>query len=321
LVPLAFEDGVWDQGDDIEGENSLRQPGEGQESLSIEERIGDGMRIVMAALVLTLPGWAGVVEEAQTKYQRTDYRGALVLLEKAPPGVDALRLSGQCHYYLRDYKRAVEVLERADKTAPGDAAVQHWLGRAWGRRAETANVFQAPGFAVKARKAFERAVELDPGRVEAVSDLLEYFVEAPGFLGGGLEKAEALAESHLRKRNPAQYHFALAQIARKRKQDDVAERALRRAAELEPGSSGRLADLGRFLGERGRMEEAEEMFAKAAKLEPKAPGWRMALARLYVEKKVKTGEARRLLEEYLQLPLTPDDEPRGVAEAMLKRLR
>mgnify|MGYP004701314365 CR=1 FL=1 len=279
------------------------------------------MRIVMAALMLTLPGWAGVVEEAQTKYQRTDYRGALVLLEKASPGVDALRLSGQCHYYLRDYKRAVEVLERAEKAAPGDAAVQHWLGRAWGRRAEAANVFQAPGFAVKARKALEKALDLDPGLVEAVSDLLEYFVEAPGFLGGGMEKAEALAESHLRKRNPAQYHFALARIARKRKHDDVAERELRRAAELEPGSSGRLADLGRFLGERGRMEEAEQMFAKAAKLEPKAPGWRMALARLYVEKHVKTGEARRLLEEYLQLPLTPDDEPRGVAEAMLKRLR
>jgi tetratricopeptide (TPR) repeat protein len=279
------------------------------------------MRIVTVALALTLPAWTGVVEEARTKYQRTDYRGALVLLEKVPPDVDALRLSGQCHYFLRDYKQAVEVLERAEKAAPGEAAVQHWLGRAWGRRAETANVFQAPGFAVKARKAFERAVELDPGRVEAVSDLLEYFVEAPGFLGGGVEKAEALAESHLRKRNPAQYHFALAQIARKRKQDGVAERALRRAAELEPGSSGRLADLGRFLGERGRMEEAEAVFAKAAKLEPKAPGWRLAQARMYIEKKVKTGETRRLLEEYVQLPLTPDDEPRGVAEGMLKRLR
>lgn len=284
----------------------------------MKDRNGHRMRLMMAALALVLPGWADVVEEARAKYDKTDYREALALLEKAGGGAEAQRLKGQCLYQMRDYKGAVEALEKAPA---GDAAVQHWLGRAWGRRAESASVFQAPGYAVKARKAFERAVELDPGRVEAVSDLIEYFVEAPGFLGGGVEKAEALAESHLRKRNPAQYQFALAQIARKRKQDDVAERALRRAAELEPGSSGRLADLGRFLAERGRIEEAEAVFAKAAKLDPKAPGWRMAQARIYIDMKMKTGEARRLLEEYVQLPLTPDDEPRGVAEGLLKRLR
>lgn len=264
---------------------------------------------------------AAQLDDARAKYNQTQYREALALLAKSPESAEAQLLAGQCHYYLRDYRKAIEVLERAAQAAPKNAAIQHWLGRAWGRRAESANPFQAPGFAVKARKAFEQAVALDPALVEAASDLLEYYLEAPAFLGGGIDKAVAVAEKNLRTHDAAQYHFALAQIARKRKQDHVAERELRRAAELQPRSSGRLADLARFVAQRGRVSEAEELFAKAAKLEPEAPGWRYAQAQMYAEAKIKAAEARRLIEEMLKLPLTPDDPSREEAQELLARLR
>jgi tetratricopeptide (TPR) repeat protein len=278
------------------------------------------MRILI--LMLIAAGLCfGDVEGARARYQRADYAGALKLLSGSPASADTLLLTGQCHYYLRDYRKAIEALERAEKAAPKNAAVHHWLGRAWGRRAESANPFQAPGFAVRARKAFEQAVALDPAREEAVSDLIEYYLEAPGFLGGGVDKALALAEKELKTRNLAQFHYVLAQISRKRKQDDAAERELRRAVELEPASPGRLADLALFIARRGRLAEAEELFAKAARLAPKSPGWRFSQARMYVEAKVKPAEVRRLLEEYLQLPLTPDDPSREEAKALLARLR
>ena len=47
-------------------------------------------------------------------------------------------------------------------------------------------MFTATGLASKARQNFERAVQLDPQNREALSDLFEYYLEAPGFLGGGL---------------------------------------------------------------------------------------------------------------------------------------
>ena len=280
-----------------------------------------GLLVVWLAAAPFAAAQADALGGAREKYQQTQYKEALALLAQAPSSPAALQLAGQCHYFLRDYKRAAEVLEKAAQAAPRDAAVQLWLGRAWGRRAESANPFQAPGFAVKARKAFEQAVALDPAFVEAATDLLEYYLEAPGFLGGGTGKAAALADRNIKPHDAAQYHYALAQIARKQNQDDVAERELRRAAELQPGSSGRLADLARFLARRGRLAEAEELFAKAAKLEPRAPGWRFAQAQMYAEAKTKQAEARRLLEEFLKLPLTPDDPPREDAEALLARLR
>ena len=54
----------------------------------------------------------------------------------------------------------------------------------------------APGHASKAHRYFEKAVELDPKNLEAMNDLFEYYLEAPGFLGGGFDKAQALADAH-----------------------------------------------------------------------------------------------------------------------------
>jgi cytochrome c-type biogenesis protein CcmH/NrfG len=68
-----------------------------------------------------------------------------------------------------------------------------WLGRAWGRLAES-NKLLAFGRARKAKNAFEKAVQLDPKNVDAMSDLFEYYFEAPGVVGGGLDKAEAVAK-------------------------------------------------------------------------------------------------------------------------------
>ena len=41
--------------------------------------------------------------------------------------------------------------------APDDSMIQTWLGRAWGRRAETSFALPAIGYATKTRQAFEKA--------------------------------------------------------------------------------------------------------------------------------------------------------------------
>ena len=102
-------------------------------------------------------------------------------------------LIGRDFFMLGDYKRSAEAMEKAVSAEPANAEFALWLGRAYGRRAESASPFTAPGLALKARQYFEKAVQLDPRYVEAFSDLFEYYLEAPGFLGGGMDKAEATA--------------------------------------------------------------------------------------------------------------------------------
>src|SRR6516225_6891658 len=92
-----------------------------------------------------------------------------------------------------EYKKATDALEKAVAAEPSNSDYALWLGRAYGRRAEMSNPFSAVGQASKARLYFERAVELDPRNLEALNDLLEYYLEAPGFRGGGTDKARATA--------------------------------------------------------------------------------------------------------------------------------
>lgn len=272
--------------------------------------------IWFAASLLLAQG--GAVENAQGLYGKTDYAGALNALKGAPANAEVLALQGKCYFGLGDFKRSVELFEKAVAAKQESSTFNHWLGRAWGRRAENANVFQAPGYARKARDAFEKAVKLDAGNLEAVGDLFQYYMEAPGFLGGGKDKAAALAEA-VKGRNAAEYQYLLGQLAEDRKQYDVAEKHLRRAAELEPKQVGRWCDLGRFLARRGRHEESDRVFQQAAKLDADSPKRRYSQAAAWIESKRNLGEARRLLNEYLNSPITPDDPTREEARKLLKK--
>lgn len=123
-------------------------------------------------------------DQARRLYNATDFDWSLKILQSIPAkDAPVLALIGQNYYMLTDYKRATEWLEKAVAAAPADSDYALWLARAYGRRAETSNPFMAPGHASKAHRYFERAVELDPKNLEAMNDLFEYYLEAPGFLG------------------------------------------------------------------------------------------------------------------------------------------
>lgn len=279
------------------------------------------MRVLIFMIVLGLAAFAGDLERARNLYNRTDYQAAIDILNKsAEPGNGATyELAGMCAYQLGDFKQSIAYFERAAAAEPDNARYQHWLGRAWGRRAETANPFSAPGYASKARQFFERSVALNPRNQEAVNDLFSYYLEAPGFLGGGIDKAAALTE-RIKSNDPAEYHYAQAQIAERRKQYDQAEGQLRRAVDLAPKQVGRLVDLAKFLARHGKYSESENTFSQAAKVAPESKQLLFARAEIYVETKRNLDMARQLLEQYLKSPLSPEDPPRQEARRLLKRI-
>jgi tetratricopeptide (TPR) repeat protein len=283
------------------------------------------MTIPRAALALWIAvsaGRAAPVEwvRAHDLYQRTEYRQSLVqLLALNPKDAATLQLMGQNYFMLGEYKKATESLEKAAALAPGEGQAWLWLGRAYGRRAETSNPFSAPGYATKARQMFERAVALDPSNKEAFGDLFDFYLDAPGFLGGGQSKAEALA-ARVGQVDPAEGLYLQAQIDDRRNQFDSAEEKLRRAIEIAPAQAGRFLELAKFLARRGRIEESEAMFEEAARLAPNNPHQMFDRASLYIKQRRNLAEARVLLERYLRLPLTPGDPPRDRAEVLLKKI-
>jgi len=276
----------------------------------------------MLAFLLTAACLLGQdrLKRAEGLYEKTDYRESLALLRELPaPEAAAHFLMGRDHFMLGEYKKATDSFQRALALESSKSEYAHWLGRTFGRRAETSNPFAAPMYASKARQYFEQAVALDPANEEALNDLFDYYLQAPGFLGGGYDKAEAVA-NRIAQRNAAEGHFALAQLADKRKQFDKAEQQLRRAMELAPRQVGRVLDLAKYLAKRGRYQESEATFDKAEKLAPNAPNVMFARAHAYIQEKRNLDQAKILLKKYLNSNLTPDDPPRELAEKMLKEV-
>ncbi len=259
------------------------------------------------------------VADARRLYDQTDYRGALNLLQKLPAQTGASReLSGRCRYFLGDYKAAIDDLQKSVQLEPNSSDHYLWLGRAWGRRAETSVFFMAVKYASETRKNFEKAVELNPGNIEAVNDSISFYLDAPGFLGGGLEPAMKMTEL-IRKSDPVEYQCALAQVSVHRKDFDSAERQLRKAVELAPRRVNRLVDLAKFLAIRGKLRESDALFDQAAGIDPNDKKLLFGRAEAYIKSKRNLGEAKKYLEAYLQAPLTPDDPSRDDARKLIRR--
>jgi len=277
---------------------------------------------LILAILLASAIWAASPEykRALELYQRTQYNQAIALLEQEPnPDADTLLLLGRSYYGATNYSKATETLGKAAEKAPENAEIQAWLGRAWGMRADTSAVWNQPRYAARARDAFEKSLALDPGNHAALDDLSEFYLQAPGWLGGGIEKAETLAKA-IASIDPAWGQRAYARILEQQKDFTGAEGHLRKAVELAPRQAGKLVDLARFLAQRGRNQESDAAFDRAIKLAPNDPEVVFARARTLVEQKRNPEEARRLLNQYLSMNLTPEQPSREDAQKLLQKI-
>ena len=62
----------------------------------------------------------------------------------------------------------------------------------YGREAENVNWFKAMDYAKRTLTHLERSNELDPDNLEILDDLMDFYHEAPGFLGGDTKKGDEI---------------------------------------------------------------------------------------------------------------------------------
>jgi tetratricopeptide (TPR) repeat protein len=258
---------------------------------------------------------------AEDLYQRAEYARAIdvlqVLDERDAP---VCALLGKARFMQGQYRQAVADLEKAVGQDGLNSEYYDWLGRAYGRLAEASSFLSALGYAKKTVRAFERAVELEPSNLEALSDVFEYYLQAPGMVGGGLDKAENIAR-RFAALNAAEYHWARARLAEKRRDFETAEREFRAAFAIDPTEVERALDLAAFLSSRGRYGESDALFRAAEDNHPRSPKVLYARAAAYIQSKRKLDQAEALLDRYLGLQTKPEDPSRLEAAALLKSAR
>ena len=273
---------------------------------------------MLALLLGAEAAYAGDLTQAESLYKRTDFEGSLKLLDKQSSDAAETFLIGRNYFMQGDFKNATEYIQKAATLAPTNSEYMDWLGRTYGKRAETSNILAAPGYASKARQAFEKSVELDPKNNDALSDLFDYYLEAPGFLGGGYDKAVAVTNK-LAAIDPAEAYFERAKLAQKKKEYQSAETHMRQAIAVAPHELGHLIALARLLANQGKERESDAVFLEAQKVNPNAPQVWFARADVLIKQKRNLNEAKLLLQKYMSASITVDDPPKGEARRLLKQ--
>jgi tetratricopeptide (TPR) repeat protein len=195
--------------------------------------------------------------------------------------------------------RAADYFEAATKLDPKNTTYFLWLGRAYGREAQNANVLRQPGLAKRTKAAWEHAIELDPENLDARADLIQYYVQAPGFLGGSTQKALEQAEE-IRKRNALRGYLELGALYEREKKLADAEKAYLGAAKEQSERHVGEYRLGVFYQNAGAYDKAFELFEQMIAAHPSEFGALFQIGKTGAMSGQRLERATNALEAYLQ---------------------
>ena len=198
---------------------------------------------------------AGRVDEAITSLSGR--------LHSTPNDAASHNLLCRAYFSMSQWDRAISACEKAVALEPNNGEYHLWLGRAYGEKADASNFLTAAGLARKVRTEFERAVALDPYDAAARTDLAEFYLEAPGIVGGGQDKARAQADVLIRL-DPANAHWVLGRLAEKNHDASAAEKEYRSAIQASGGGANAWLNLALFYRSSGRLDEMHDALKHTA---------------------------------------------------------
>jgi len=216
--------------------------------------------------VLTLPALlaATPVAELLSSGNADEAIAALRLhLQTAPQDAETHALLMRAYFVQHRWNDAIAEGQRAVELDPNNSRYRLWLGRAYGEKADHSPWITALPLAKKTHAEFEKAVALNGNDVDARTDLAEYYLEAPPFLGGSKEKAWTQANQVRALGNEAASLWIQAKIAQTEKNYDLAEEDLRKAILASRNNPDTMLNLASFYRVRGRLEDMENMITQA----------------------------------------------------------
>ncbi len=231
---------------------------------------------------------------------------------------EAQQLLCRLSLQLERWDEAVSACERA-VALDGSSSDNHlWYGRALGEKADRVSFIRAYGLAKHVKTEFETAVAADPRNAEALSALGEYYAEAPAIVGGGSDKAEAVAR-RLDDIDRARAEELRGRIAAGNRDAAAAEQHFRDAV-----ASSHSANYWMVLGSYYQKQHDIPRMQQAIRSGLEADGARgeplVDAAHLLLRADQDPQTAIRLLREYLDSPEKSEDEPAFRIHLLLAQL-
>jgi len=204
------------------------------------------MRALIALFILfPILLQAQLLQKAKVLYETGKPAEALKLLEEI---ADDSKDYAEAQFYLgriafdkNEYDDAAEFFKEATEANDKNASYFDWLGNSYGLVARDANVIRQGFLAPKMKAAWEKAVELDPTLIDARLSLIQFYLQAPGFMGGSIDKAIETAKQVI-KLDPLQGHRTLGNIYDREQKVVEAEKEFLEVVRIDPTSQPTLVN-------------------------------------------------------------------------------
>jgi tetratricopeptide (TPR) repeat protein len=282
------------------------------------------LAVALLVLPLVLPAQPPAVHEGVLCERVGDsrYPDARPRVQAVAAGSGAAAAFAQGCLQMADgrFDRAGDAFERAAKQQDGNAVYHFWLGQAYGAQAQRANVLRQASLARRTKQAFDRAVQLDPDYLEARAGLVQFYLLAPGVMGGSVDKAREQA-GEVRRRNPYRGAFLAASIAQRQKDAAGALREYQALVAQYPDSVAPWSALATLHGQRKEWEQAWSVVDRMLKAMPESMVAHYAVGRLAAESGQRLDRGAAALERYLAYQPKPGEPSRAGAHWRLGAVR
>jgi tetratricopeptide (TPR) repeat protein len=185
---------------------------------------------------------------------------------------EAFFVLGKLYMKLKSPEEATENFEEAINLMDENADYHYWLGQAIAMDAQNSNVISQAMMASDILEEFERTVELDPKHIPGRMGVIGFYINAPGIMGGDLNKAEENAKE-LIKLDELKGRSMLAQIYLKQEKMDLVKNqidVIENKFNDNKLLGGFYNSLGYYYLGQKKIEKAIEAFEKQVKINPKS---------------------------------------------------
>ncbi len=225
------------------------------------------------------PSTATLIEDGHWKRARAIVEERL---RESPDDPLNLFYLSQIRNAFGDHATPLPLAEKAVSLAPRTAKYHRQLAEVLGVMAQYANPIKQLFLARRFRKEIETTLALDSNDVQALRDLLEFYLLAPAIAGGDRQQADAVAR-RIAKIDAVEGFLAQARIASFEKRTADAHACLRRAVEADSERYRARIALAQFdlEPEHANAGEAETQAKAAVSLDRGRAGAYAILAEIY----------------------------------------
>lgn len=190
---------------------------------------------------------------------------------EAPDDAAVIYWSGRVAMMDEDWDAAMKLFDEARELEPANGAYHLWAGRAQAEKIQTVNLLARRGYASSIIECFRTAVEADPDDPEARGALAQYYLQAPGFVGGDVTRGLAEIEV-MRSLDPATAASSLGWYYNSKKKYDEAAHEFERGLRDAPDDPRAHYNHALYCQSRERWDAAFSGFEKARAMTAGATG-------------------------------------------------